>query len=170
MIFIGLGANLTSAAHGAPAATCTAALDALAGRGVAVRRRARWYRSAPVPPSDQPWYVNGVAEVVTGLDPAELLALMLGIETAFGRMRDAVDGPRVIDLDLLDYGGRLSAGPGAPVLPHPRLHQRGFVLHPLRELAPDWRHPGSGASIAALIAALPAGQQCMPVESAPETP
>lgn len=170
MIFIGLGANLTSAAHGPPAATCDAALGALAGQGVAVRRRSRWYRSAPVPPSDQPWYVNGVAEVETGLDPLELLALMHGIETAFGRVRDAVDGPRVIDLDLLDYSGRLSAGPGAPVLPHPRLHQRAFVLYPLQELAPGWRHPRSGASIGALIAALPADQQCMPVEAAPETP
>jgi 2-amino-4-hydroxy-6-hydroxymethyldihydropteridine diphosphokinase len=170
MIFIGLGANLTSAAHGPPAATCAAALGALAGRGVAVRRRSRWYRSAPLPPSDQPWYVNGVAEVETGLNPAELLALMHGIETAFGRVRDAVDGARVIDLDLLDYGGRLSAGPDAPVLPHPRLHQRGFVLYPLQELAPGWRHPGSGAAIRALIAALPAGQQCTPEEALPETP
>ena len=170
MIFIGLGANLSSEAFGSPATTCRAALDSLAGQGVAVRGRSRWYRSRPVPPSDQPWYVNGVARVETDLDPAQLLALMHRIETDFGRVRGARNDARIIDLDLLDYGGRLSDAAQGPILPHPRLHRRAFVLFPLRELAPAWRHPRSGAAIGELISALSPDQDCVACETLTETP
>lgn len=169
MIFIGLGANLSSDAFGPPANACQAALDALAGRGVAVRGRSRWYRSRPVPPSDQPWYVNGVALVETAMGPAELLALLHRIEADFGRVRGARNDARIIDLDLLDYGGRLSDRADGPILPHPRLHQRAFVLIPLQELAPAWRHPRSGRAIGALIAALSPDQACIPCETLSET-
>ncbi len=172
MILIGLGANLASEIHGPPAAAVEAALAALDSAGVAVVRRARWYRSRPVPPSGQPWFVNGVAEVKTDLEPAELLALMHRIEADMGRVRDAVDGARVIDLDLLDYHGLVSDGGGenVPVLPHPRLHQRAFVLYPLLELAPEWRHPGSGTGLLALISALSPDQICEPCETVRPVP
>ncbi len=160
MIFIGVGANLPSPDHGPPEATCGAALDALAREGTVMRRRSRWYRSAPVPASDQPWFVNGVAEIATSRSPAALLALLHAVEARFGRVRGAAGAARVIDLDLLVYGDRVSLDGQSPVLPHPRLHQRGFVLLPLYELAPSWCHPVSGAPLAALIAALPAGQIC----------
>lgn len=169
MIFIGLGANLSSEAFGVPANACQAALDALAGRGVAVLDRSRWYRSRPVPPSDQPWYVNGVALVETAMGPVELLAVLHRIEADFGRVRGARNDARIIDLDLLDYGGRLSDRAAGPILPHPRLHRRAFVLFPLRELAPAWRHPRSGAAIGALIAALSPDQACIPCETLSET-
>lgn len=159
MILIGLGANLPSAPHGAPQATLEAALAALAAAGVAIERRSPWYRTAPVPAGDQPWYVNGVAAVATRLGPAELLALLHRIEDRFGRKRRMRNEPRVLDLDLLDYDGQVqSTGPG-PVLPHPRMHERAFVLLPLRELAPRWRHPVSGEPVAALIDRLPPEQQ-----------
>lgn len=155
MILIGLGANLPSAA-GPPAATLAAALAALEAAGVAVERRSPCYRTAPLPASDQPWFVNAVASVATGLSPEALLALLHRIEAEFGRRRQALNEPRVLDLDLLDYQGLVRAR--APVLPHPRLHERGFVLLPLADIAPFWRHPASGAGLAELIAALPPGQ------------
>ncbi len=164
MIVVGLGANLPSARHGSPRAACEAALDALRAAGLGVERRSRWYRSAPVPPSDQPWYVNGAAEIVTELAPSELLAVLHRTERGMGRERRARDEARVIDLDLLIYGDRLS-GPGeTPVLPHPRLADRAFVLLPLAELAPRWCHPGSGRSVAEMIGRLPPDQVAEPIE------
>lgn len=158
MIFIGIGANLPSPA-GPPRATAEAALQALAAAGIAVRRRSRWYESAPVPPSDQPWYVNGVVEVETGLDPAALLAVLHRIEAAFGRTRTVANAARPLDLDLLVYDDRVLDGPDGVIVPHPRLHERAFVLLPLAELAPDWRHPRTGQAISTLIAALPPGAE-----------
>lgn len=159
MILLGLGANLPSATHGRPEATLAAALGALAAEGVAVERLSPWYRSAPVPVvDDQPWYINGVAAVTTRLAPAELLALLHRVEQRFGRVRRQRNEARVLDLDLLDYDGLVQHGDAA-VLPHPRLHERAFVLLPLREVAPHWRHPALGRSIDELIAALPPGQQ-----------
>ena len=160
-ILIGIGANLPSAAHGPPSATCAAALAALAARGLRVLRRSRWYESAPVPPSDQPCYVNGVARVETALPPVGLLALLHDIERDFGRERREINAARVIDRDLLAYGDRVETGP--PALPHPRLHERAFVLLPLAEVAPGWRHPATGRTVAALIAALPPGQEARPL-------
>ncbi len=156
MILLGLGANLPSAV-GAPEATLSAALEALASAGVATIARSPCYRSAPQPPSDQPWYVNAVAAVATPIGPAELLALLHWIEERFGRVRRARDEARVLDLDLLDYDGQIrTAAP--PLLPHPRLAARAFVLLPLRDIVPDWRHPVTGQGVDALIAALPAAQ------------
>ncbi len=164
MIVIGLGANLPSARHRDPRATCEAALRALGAAGVRVKRRSRWYRSAPVPASDQPWFVNAVAQVETELSAAALLALLHRIEGDLGRQRRVRDEARVIDLDLLVYDDRVSAAGETPVLPHPRLSQRAFVLLPLAELAPGWRHPASGESLAEMIRRLPPDQVAEPME------
>ena len=167
MIFVGLGANLPGPGGRSPKASLEAALAALGGRGVVVLRRSRWWCSAPVPAGDQPWFVNAVAEVETTLDPADLLAVLHEVEAACGRVRGAPNAARTCDLDLLDYHGRIAAGgaPGAgPVLPHPRLGERLFVLRPLAELAPGWVHPVTGRTVEALIEAAPAGQRCVPLE------
>ena len=134
-------------------------MAALESRGVTVRRVSPWYRTAPVPASDQPWYFNAVAEISTDLPADRLLAELHAVEEEFGRVRSAPNAPRIIDLDLLDYRGEIAAGgPGKATLPHPRMIGRAFVLRPLADLAPDWRHPVSGASIQALVAALPGDQ------------
>jgi 2-amino-4-hydroxy-6-hydroxymethyldihydropteridine diphosphokinase len=161
-IFIGLGANLPSPRHGSPKATLTAALDRLAGAGVRVTARSRWYESEPVPVSDQPWFVNAVVRVETNLEPAPLLALLHRIEDEFGRVRAARNGPRVIDLDLIAYGDLVIRG-GSPLLPHPRMQARAFVLLPLREIAPRWQHPLLRQTLDQLIAALPPGQAARPL-------
>ena len=124
-----------------------------------VLRASAWYRSAPVPKSDQPDFVNAVVSVETGTAPAELLQTLLGVETAFGRTRTVPNASRVLDLDLLAYNDRVVAENGLTV-PHPRMNERAFVLLPLREIAPDWRHPVSGRTIETLISRLPPGQRC----------
>lgn len=164
LILVGLGANLPSSAFGSPRETCEAGLARLEKLGVAIVRRSRWYKSAPVPPSDQPWFVNGVAAVATGRAPVELLGVLHGIENEFGRVRRVRNEARVIDFDLLAYDDVVVAEGEGLVLPHPRLHERAFVLLPLAEVAPDWRHPVSGRPIADLIAALPRGQVAEPLD------
>jgi 2-amino-4-hydroxy-6-hydroxymethyldihydropteridine diphosphokinase len=161
-IFIGLGANLPSRLHGPPEATLAATLERLAARGVTTAARSRWYESAPVPMSDQPWFVNAVARVATVLAAAPLLATLHEVEAEFGRVRSARNAPRLVDLDLLAYGELVMTGEGGPLLPHPRMHERAFVLLPLRELAPHWRHPRLGRSLDELIAALPPEQVARP--------
>lgn len=160
MILIGIGSNLSSPDHGGPRQVCAAALARLERADVRVVARSRWFESAPVPVSDQPWFVNAVAAVETPLSPSALLAGLHGVEATFGRVRRVVNEARVLDLDLLDFGGLLQEGP--PVLPHPRLRQRAFVLLPLLDIAPGWRHPGTGEALADLIAALPPGQGIRP--------
>jgi len=164
MIFIGLGANLDSPRHGPPLATLDAARRALDSPRCRVLRCSPWYRSAPVPRSDQPWFVNGVAEVETSLSPPDLLARLHAVERDFGRARTERNAPRVLDLDLLVYHDLVLDPPLAAVVPHPRMTERAFVLLPLRELAPAWIDPRSGRSIDALIAALPPGQECRRIE------
>jgi 2-amino-4-hydroxy-6-hydroxymethyldihydropteridine diphosphokinase len=129
----------------------------LPGIGIRVLARSGWYLSEPVPTSDQPWFVNGVALVASDLTPEALLDRLLRLETRFGRARSTPNAARTLDLDLLDYDSRQCELPTL-VLPHPRLHRRRFVLEPLREIVPDWRHPRLGLSVAELIDRLPPGQ------------
>jgi 2-amino-4-hydroxy-6-hydroxymethyldihydropteridine diphosphokinase len=158
-IFIGLGANLPHPEHGPPQQTLQAALTELMRRGVQIRRISPWYRSAPVPASEQPWFVNAVAEVETDWSADRFLSELHAVETGFGRVRSVPNAARLIDLDIIDFKGEIAAG-GAQraILPHPRMAERAFILRPLADLAPDWRHPISGKTIRQLIAALPADQ------------
>lgn len=160
LILIGLGANLPSS-YGEPPETLRAALDRLAEAGVKTLRRSRFWHSAPVPVSADPWYVNAVAAVETDLPSDRLLALLHEIEAEFGRVRSVVNAPRLIDLDLLAYGREVHTD-GAPLLPHPRLAERSFVLLPLSDIAPGWRHP-DGRPLARLIADLDEEQIVRPI-------
>ncbi len=157
MILVGIGSNLAAPRFGSPQETASAAVARLPAIGVTVVRCSRWYLSAPVPPSDQPWYVNAVALVETRLGPAALLASLLALEARFGRRRGVANAARTLDLDLLDYDGRRSATKRL-TLPHPRLHERRFVLAPLAEIAPHWRHPRLAMTASELLRRLPPGQ------------
>lgn len=171
MIVIAIGANVPGPA-GSPLESCEAALAALAAARVSVRRRSRWYRSPPWPSgAQQPWYVNGVVLVETALDPPGLLAVLHAIEARFGRVRapGVLNEPRPLDLDLIDYNGVVHPEE-PPILPHPRLESRAFVLRPLAEIAPNWRHPKSGRSVKDLLAALPPDAIAEPLDEAAGEP
>jgi 2-amino-4-hydroxy-6-hydroxymethyldihydropteridine diphosphokinase len=155
LAYIGLGANLGDA-HG----TLMRALAELGSLpGTRLRRRSRLYRSAPVQ-ADGPDFLNGVAELDTGLTAMALLDHLQAIERAHGRERPWPNAPRTLDLDLLMHGDS-TLNDARLVLPHPRLHLRAFVLAPLSELRADLVVPGHGP-IAALLAACTA-QRCDPV-------
>lgn len=157
LILVGIGANLRSAESGSAIDTCRAALGECTHRGLVVARLSSWYRAAPVPPASMPWYVNAVAAVETELSPEELLDVLHAVEDQFGRQRPAPNAARVLDLDLLTWGRLTRSGP-APILPHPRMQNRAFVLRPLAEIAPEWRHPALGLTAEALLARLWPGQ------------
>lgn len=163
MILIALGANLPSAAGG-PQQTLEAALKRLEASGVRLVARSRWYRTEPVPISDQPWFVNGVAQVETTLEPAALLTLLRRVELEFGRQRTVANAARTLDLDIIDYDGRVENTPKL-TLPHPRMQERAFVLLPLAEIAPAWRHPTLGKPVESLISALPLEQKAEPMDA-----
>jgi 2-amino-4-hydroxy-6-hydroxymethyldihydropteridine diphosphokinase len=145
--FVGLGANL-----GDPQGQLRRALLALAGLpGTRLVAASSLYRSAPVGHAAQPDFVNAVAEIETRLGAQALLGELLATEARFGRVRTFPNAPRTLDLDLLLYGDRVIAEPGL-IVPHPRMHERAFVLAPLAEIAPDIAIPGKGRARALLAA------------------
>lgn len=158
MIIIAYGANLPSHA-GAPHETFVAAKAALIERGINIKAQSSLWETAPVGTGDdQPWYTNAVLSVETDLPPPDLLKTMGAVEAQFGRTRTVKNAARPIDLDLIDYQGRIIDDAPDLILPHPRMHERAFVLKPLEEIAPDWSHPVSGLALAQLVAGLPPEQ------------
>jgi 2-amino-4-hydroxy-6-hydroxymethyldihydropteridine diphosphokinase len=157
VILIGIGSNLAAPPALTPRETAEEALPALAAPHLQPLLCSSWYESAPIPASDQPWFVNAVALIASDLEPELLLKLMLDVESRFGRVRQERNAARTLDLDLLDYDGLIIETPSL-TLPHPRMHERRFVLEPLFEIAPNWRHPVLGLGAADLLARLPADQ------------
>ena len=153
--WVGLGGNVGDAV-----ATVRAAIEALSRLpGTRLLRASRLYRTPAWGVREQADFINAVVLLETSLGPRVLLDRMLEIERNFGRERRERWGPRVLDLDLLDHRGTVRDGPDSPLLPHPRLSDRAFVLLPLRDIAPGWRHPASRRTIAELLESLPEGQR-----------
>ena len=164
LILIGIGSNLPGPRFGTPRGNCEGSLVAMAEKGIRLVRRSRWYASAPVPAADDPWYVNGVAAVETVADPVRILAVLHRIEDDFGRVRGPANAARSLDLDLLAFHDHVGGVDTAVIVPHPRMHERAFVLKPLFEIAPEWRHPGLKQSVGDLIAALPSDQVAVAID------
>jgi 2-amino-4-hydroxy-6-hydroxymethyldihydropteridine diphosphokinase len=150
MILLALGSNQPGP-WGNPAQTVAAALRWLDRGGIRLKKASRLLVSAPFGVTDQPPFVNAVAEVETRLGPEPLLARLHLIERMAGRRRNLRWGPRTLDLDLLDYHGLVQPPPARPVLPHPGIPERIFVLAPIAEIAPRWRHPVTRLTAAAML-------------------
>lgn len=162
MILIGLGSNLPSEDGYTPAQNLENALAYLEIRGISVLNTSRFHESAPVPADGAPWYVNAVAEVSTAHSAQDLLKTLLTIEFHLGRVRSTRNAPRIIDLDLLDFQGRVMTETNL-ILPHPRMAERAFVLRPLVDIAPAWHHPVSGKSVMTLLQEIETGQVTRPL-------
>jgi 2-amino-4-hydroxy-6-hydroxymethyldihydropteridine diphosphokinase len=143
--YVALGSNL-----GNPVVTIDAAIEALAAlRGSILKAMSSLYRTAPVGLKRQPDFINAVVALDTRLAAKELLDELFAVEIQFGRRRSVKNAPRTLDLDLLLFGDSVQSDPEL-TLPHPRMHERAFVLVPLAEIAPDAVIPGRGP-VAALL-------------------
>jgi len=164
MILIGMGANLNSD-YGSPIETLTAACLILAA-GATVVKKSRIWKTAPVPfDVSQNWYHNAVIEVDTDLSPEALLDLLLNIEQEFGRVRSVKNAPRVLDLDLIAYEEQVFESEDLTI-PHPRMHERLFVLKPLADLNDNWIHPKTDQSIAEMLELIDGDQEAEPLGDA----
>lgn len=139
MIFLGLGSNLPSKKYGNPIDNCLKVIEVLK-KYFLIKKTSSFYQSEPIPKSNQPWYINSVLSVETKLSSFQVMDLLLKIESSFGRIRKKKNEPRVIDLDLLIYNDEIINTKNL-TLPHPRLHERNFVLFPIKEIEPNWIHP-----------------------------
>ncbi len=184
MIIIALGANVRGRA-GSPIAALVRAGEWLNGGPARLAAFSSIWRSAPFGPIAQPSFFNAAAVVETDLGPAALLAFLKQLEARAGRRRGPAWGPRALDLDLIDYNGEIRRPPGMGgkaaglaahaaqmrglVLPHPGIAERAFVLKPLEEIAPGWRHPVTGQGASQMLARLPGKvkTQCRLVSECP---
>lgn len=172
-LYIALGANMPSNA-GLPDATLRAALGEMAARGLSLQAVSRFFATPAVPSGSGPDYLNACCRLASDRSPGEVLQILHEIEAEFGRVREGRWQARGIDLDLIAMGdavlpdptvyakwrdlspqAQLVEAPDHLVLPHPRLQDRAFVLIPLADIAPLWRHPVSGLSVVEMLEALP---------------
>lgn len=149
MVYLALGTNVGERAHNLKQAL------RMLSPGVDVLAVSRLYETAPAYVLDQPSFLNIAAKGETALSPADLLAYLKNIETTLGRTKVVRYGPRQIDLDIIFYDDLTIELPGLQI-PHPRLAERGFVLRPLVDIAPDYVHPVLHQTVGELAAALPA--------------
>jgi 2-amino-4-hydroxy-6-hydroxymethyldihydropteridine diphosphokinase len=150
-VYLSLGSNL-----GDRAANLREAIQKLADLGNVVAASS-FYETEPVELTAQPWFLNCAVKLDTEKMPRQLISAILSLEQSMGRQRKQKKGPRIIDIDILLFGSAVIEIPSLTI-PHPKLHERRFVLEPLAEIAPDARHPVFKRSMRELRDALPAGQ------------
>ncbi len=152
-VLLATGANIAGS-WGEPAealARLPAEVEAL---GIKVKAVSPLYATPPMGPVEQPQFTNGALLVETDLPPLGLLAVLKALERKAGRTDGVRWGPRALDIDILAYGDRVISVPGRLTVPHPEMARRDFVLKPLAEIAPGWRHPQSGLTVREMLARL----------------
>jgi len=160
-VVIALGSSLAGG-FATREALLEAALSRFAAAGLKPVKRSSWWRSASWPDPTLPDYINGLAIVETSLSAPLTMAALRRIEAEFGRRRSAANAPRTLDLDLIAHGRTVLETPEL-TLPHPRAAERLFVMGPLAEIAPEWRHPVLGETAAALAAKAKVGADARPL-------
>jgi 2-amino-4-hydroxy-6-hydroxymethyldihydropteridine diphosphokinase len=160
-VVVALGGNLAGG-YASSEALLEAALARFPGAGLPIAARSGWWRSSAWPDPAEPEYRNGVALVEARKGPQAVLEALFSIEQAFNRTRGARNAPRTLDLDLIAHGRRVVDAPGL-TLPHPRSHERLFVMGPLAEIAPGWTHPVLGKTAAELAASAAVGSDAAPI-------
>ena len=150
MIYLAIGSNLSGLNNETPIQNCNLVLDTIK-KELSVKKKSSWYKSQPIPVSNQSWYVNGVIEVETEKDPLELLNFLIDLEKSFGRIRNKKNESRIIDLDIIDYNQKVLNINDKLIIPHPRMNERAFVLLPLYEINPFWTHPITNENISDLV-------------------
>lgn len=160
-MIVAIGSNLPGG-HDSVESLLEAALTAFEGQGLHVLARSSWWRSAAWPNPADPTYLNGVAVVRTNLSPAQVLEALHAIERDFGRQRHVANAPRTLDLDLIAYGRAVIKESGFHV-PHRRAHERRFVMGPLAEILPAWRHPRLGETAENLAVSAKIGMDAAPI-------
>ena len=159
-VIVALGGNLPGE-FGSPRNLLEAALSRFAQAGLPVVSRSSWWKSAAWPDPTGNEYRNAVVLVETQQTPEETIRTLFSIEDAFGRHRSRKNAPRTLDLDLIAYGRRQLQTPDL-ILPHPRAAERLFVMGPLAELVPAWRHPVSGLTALELARSATIGRDSAP--------
>ena len=147
--FIALGANLKRFKHLSLQENIQTSLNYFSDYGINLIKISKWYKSEPYPKLYQPWYVNAVAKITTKETSENLIKNLHKIENTFGRKRNKQNESRTLDLDIIDFNGIIKTD--NPILPHPRMHIRKFVLLPLRDVEPEWLHPDFKIKINDLI-------------------
>ncbi|WP_374570776.1 2-amino-4-hydroxy-6-hydroxymethyldihydropteridine diphosphokinase [Phenylobacterium sp.] len=160
-VVVALGSNLAGG-YGSSEALLEAALARFAQAGLPVLSRSRWWVSTAWPDPRKPEYRNGVVLVEAQMDAEQTIRTLFRIEAAFKRRRGAANAPRTLDLDLIAHGRTVLDTPEL-ALPHPRAHDRLFVMGPLAEVAPGWRHPVLGRTAAELAAQASVGADARPL-------
>ena len=158
-VIVALGSNVPGGEGSR--ALLKAALDRFGDHGLRVKARSRWWRSAAWPDPSAPAFLNGVALLQTASDATTVLNTLLALEETFGRRRGELNAPRSLDLDLIAYGYVVAEG-AALTLPHPRAHERLFVMGPLAEIAPGWVHPTLGRTAGELAGSATVGRDAAP--------
>lgn len=139
MILVSIGSNLSSKSFGSPEQNCKMAIEMLR-EYFEVTKSSNFYKTEPIPKSEQPWFVNCIVTIKSKISPSNLLDTLLQIESRFGRQRCKKNEARIIDLDLIAYNSLIVDSINL-TLPHPRMHLRKFVIQPICDINKNWMHP-----------------------------